>query len=452
MKPFSITVAVLAVALAATDASFAQDWVQLTAPSTNIGPIACSADGTKLLVASGDWFDVGDVLYISHDSGATWRAADVPVGAWYAVASSADGTVLMAVLMPGAVYISKDSGATWSPAPLKWGWWQNVACSADGATLYATAFRNTDGPPEGIYASRDGGETWSETGTPPTAYGDWGPVACSADGTRVIAGQGPNVWISTNSGMNLRLACTLDPPYVGPGDRFVCASLACSADGRKVALGARAVSGYSYSQVAVATSADAGATWAWTSATIPTNAPWCSIWRTVCISADGHRLAAMGGGLHPASGLPLGPVLVSENFGGSWYEPPGVAERPFYPGGVAPDTTNSMAPWTGLAMSADGSKLTGVFLIGLVPSFDPGLMVHQSVPAPVIDIGVTAGQVVLSWVVPSANFVLQQSPEIGATNWIDVPGTPVLNYSTLREEAIVSGSGSRMFYRLVLRP
>jgi hypothetical protein len=252
--------------------------------------------------------------------------------------------------------------------------------------------------------------------------------------------------------VNLRLAFTIDPPYLYPGDQVVCASLACSADGRKVAVGTESLYGVDYPEVAVATSADSGATWAWTSDTIPTNAPGCWIWRTVCVSADGRRLAAVGGGFHPVSGLPLGPVLVSEDSGASWVEPPGVADLAFFPGGVLPGTTNSVAPWTGLAMSADGSRLTAVFLNGLVPSFHPGLLAQQADLVPVIDIGVPAGQLVLSWVVPSANFALQQSPDIGATNWTDVPGTPVLNYSTLREEVTVPSSGRRMFYRLVSRP
>src|SRR5208337_1466813 len=99
MKRLSVAVAALGAALAAADVSLAQGWVQLTAPSSNIGPIACSADGSKLLLAGGylfSWLHEGDVLYVSHDSGATWTAAAVPTGGWSAVASSADGTVLMA--------------------------------------------------------------------------------------------------------------------------------------------------------------------------------------------------------------------------------------------------------------------------------------------------------------------------------------------------------------------
>ncbi len=417
MKRLSVTLAALGAALAATDTSLAQGWVQLTAPTNNIGPIACSADGSKLLLAGGYWFYGGGGLYISHDSGATWTAANVPVGAWSAVASSAEGTVLMATdSRTGAVYVSTDSGATWSRAGLPFAWWQGLACSANGAALYATSSRTTNGSPEGIYASGDGGATWSQAGpAPPTTNGKWGPVACSAEGTRVMAGEGANVWISMNSGMNLRLAYALDPPYLAAGDQFGCASLACSADGRKVAAGTYSPSA-SYQQVAVATSADFGATWAWTSSTIPTNDWWWLVgfgWRAVCVSADGRRLAAAGGGCPcPGSGLPLGPVLVSEDSGVSWVEPPGVAD----PTWGGPGTTNSMAPWNGLAMSADGSRLTAVFMEGCCGLYSPGLVALQAGVAPAIDIGVSAGQIVLAWVVPSAHFALQRElgPRRGA--------------------------------------
>jgi hypothetical protein len=449
MKRFFVAVAALGAALAAADASLAQGWVQLTAPSSDIGPIACSADGSKLLLAGGGYSPVGgDVLYVSHDSGATWTAASVPTGGWYAVASSAEGTVLMATeRWSGTVYVSTDSGATWSRATLPVTWWQGVACSANGAVLYATASRTTSGSPEGIYASADGGATWSQAAAPPaTTNGDWGPVACSADGMRVMVGEGANVWISTNSGVNLRLAFTLDPPYLAPGDQFVCASLACSADGRKVAVGGESLGNY-YNQVAVATSADSGATWAWTSDTIPITPfgmTWCGFWKPVCVSAGGGRLAAAGGGCPcPVGALPLGPVLVSEDCGASWVMPPGEAD----PAWGDPGTTNSVAPWTGLAMTADGARLTGVFL-----DVYPGVVAQQAVLAPVIDIGVSAGHLVLSWVVPSAPFVLQQSTDIGAVNWTNTPGAPVLNYSTLCEEVTVPPSGRQMFYRLVSRP
>jgi hypothetical protein len=276
-----------------------------------------------------------------------------------------------------------------------------------------------------------------------------------------MTGEGAHVWISTNSGMNLRLAFTLDPPYLFSGDQLACASLACSADGRKVAVGAESLAGYDYSQVAVATSADSGPRWAWSPGTIPTNALYwclcggCRYWLAVCVSADGRRLAAAGygDGIETPSSLPMGPVLMSEDSGASWFEPPGVADLFSWPGGVPPGTTISVTSWTGLALSADGSRLTGAFMQGTVGEhFWPGVVAQQVDLAPVIDVGVSAGRLLVSWVVPSVHFALQQSSDIGATSWTDVPGAPVLNYSTLREEVTVPSSGQQMFYRLVSRP
>jgi len=450
LKRLAVTVAALSAGLTAADVSVAQGWLRLTAPNSNLGPIACSADGSSLLLASGDIPNEGDVLYVSHDSGATWTAASMPNGSWHAVASSADGTVLMAAQpwWSRAVFISTNSGATWSQAALPVAAWEGVACSANGAVLYATASRTTNGSPEGIYSSADRGATWSQAGVPPpTTNGLWSPVACSADGTRVIWGEGSHVWISTNSGMSLRLAFTLDPPYLDPGDQFLCSSLACSADGREVAVGTDSIFGGGYPQVAVATSADSGTTWAWSLSTIPTNAlenggvqTWLAVW----VSADGRRLAAGGvGGGYPEGGLPGGPVLVSEDFGASWVEPPGTAD---------PGWGGSLAPWTGLAMSADGLKLTGVFMDGCCGNLHPGAVAQQQALAPAMGIGVSAGRLVVSWVVPSANFALQQSSDIGVANWTDVPSAPVLNYSTLREEVTVPSPGKQMFYRLVSRP
>ena len=437
----SLAILILTSLCSALSTSAAQSWTPLTAPSTNIGPIACSADGSKLLLASGHWFFVDDVLYVSHDSGATWTAADVPTGAWSAVASSADGTVLLATLLPGAVFISRDSGATWSQAPLPFGYWRHVACSANGAYLYATANWLTNGLPVGVYASTDGGATWSKTGTPPSANGDWEPLACSADGTRVIAAEGPDVWISTNSGAQFRLAYTLNPPYAGPGELLACASLACSADGTTVAAGAQFAG--NYRQVAVATSGDCGATWTWGSGSTPDGSSPCFIWPDVGVSADGRRIAAVGGGISPAGGLPLGPAMLSKNSGASWVAAPPV------PWDLPPGAVSAEAPWSGLAVSADGLRLTGVYLEGLYPAFGPSVLAWQTASAPAIHATVSAGGLVLSWIVPSVACALQQSPDFSATNWTDVPTIPVLNYSTLRHEVSLPASARQMFYRLV---
>ncbi len=65
-------------------------------------PVASSADGTKLVavVNSGK-------IYTSSDSGETWVARDSDRG-WISVASSADGTKLVAVVYSSKIYTSSD--------------------------------------------------------------------------------------------------------------------------------------------------------------------------------------------------------------------------------------------------------------------------------------------------------------------------------------------------------
>jgi len=81
--------------------------------------VASSADGTKLVaVSSGpaaQWNGldpVGGYIYTSGDSGVTWTQTGSKQ-AWTSVASSADGTKLVAVASLGHIYTSGDSGVTW---------------------------------------------------------------------------------------------------------------------------------------------------------------------------------------------------------------------------------------------------------------------------------------------------------------------------------------------------
>ena len=109
-------------------------WERTSAPATNWSCVACSADGTRLVAASG-----GGLIYSSTDSGATWMATTAPSQSWYSLASSADGATLVAGGCPDN-YASVDSGMTWiamGPGPF----WA-VACSADGYRLVgAGAYR-----------------------------------------------------------------------------------------------------------------------------------------------------------------------------------------------------------------------------------------------------------------------------------------------------------------------
>jgi photosystem II stability/assembly factor-like uncharacterized protein len=152
--------------------------------------LASSADGTKLVAA-----DIFGKLYTSTNRGVTWtpRENDRP---WQGVASSQDGTKLAAVSGGnGQIYTSTDSGVTWTPRETN-RWWQAIASSINGANLVAVDSGNATGGR--IYTSTDSGATW----TPRESDRSWISVASSSDGTQLVAAdQGGRLYTSTDGGV-----------------------------------------------------------------------------------------------------------------------------------------------------------------------------------------------------------------------------------------------------------
>jgi len=190
--------------------------------------IACSADGSRLLVAGGTSIHVSypylnllsSPLYTSPDSGMTWVSNNAPVASWQAAAASADGTKLVAVINGGGIYTSTNFGITWVSNNVPNEAWTSVACSADGGKVVATSVGG------GIFNSVDSGQTWApnawiSNNLPNSA---WISVASSADGNKLVATTTGNIYSSTNSGNSW----TLDnAPVKGWG------WVASSADGNK---------------------------------------------------------------------------------------------------------------------------------------------------------------------------------------------------------------------------
>src|ERR1700690_2533450 len=93
----------------------AQTWTQTKAPTNTWTCIASSADGSKL-VASGLRLTIP--IYTSADGGGTWTLTIAPSNSWNSVASSADGNRLVAVQYGGGIFKSTNAGLTWiSKAP-----------------------------------------------------------------------------------------------------------------------------------------------------------------------------------------------------------------------------------------------------------------------------------------------------------------------------------------------
>ena len=169
-------------------------------PSNYWWGVASSADGSKL-VAIGANTPTGAV-HSSTNSGVNWTPIPAPIHkAWGAIASSADGTKLVAVPAFSPIYTSTNSGATWRTTSTPSLWWTSVASSADGTKLFAAVGGVGDikGP---IYRSLDSGNTWTQTSAP---IDGWSSLASSADGTKVVAAVGKglitgSIYTSTNSG------------------------------------------------------------------------------------------------------------------------------------------------------------------------------------------------------------------------------------------------------------
>ena len=217
-------------------------WTSNNVPGgTNLISIASSADGAKLVVAVGltpsfNFAWQRGFIYTSTDSGATWTQSGAPNKYWSSVASSADGTKLVAAAMDdsanaGWIYTSTNSGFTWTQtsAPTN-SYWVSVASSADGSKLAAVNFPaytfiggNLVFTALGlVYISTNSGATWVSNNVPNNT---WQSVASSADGTKLVAiPQGGGIYTTTNSGAAWTSNNVAGSPYW---------AVASSADGNK---------------------------------------------------------------------------------------------------------------------------------------------------------------------------------------------------------------------------
>jgi hypothetical protein len=111
-------------------------------------------------------------------------------------------------------------------------------------------------------------------------------------------------------------------------------------------------------------------------------------------------------------------------------------------------TNNNFSPsmqWAGSAMSADGTK----WFLTSQPSSDTNsarIYTLQTIPVPNLNLTPMNTNLSLSWIIPSTNFVVQQSADF--VGWSDVTNVPVLNLTNLQNQVTLPLSASNAFFRL----
>jgi hypothetical protein len=379
--------------------TFAQSWTTTTAPIANWVSVASSADGNKLAAL----VQGGEAVYTSTNAGATWTLSSLANGGTQgdSIACSADGSILF-VSGNTQVFRSTNSGATWNPGASPSENWTAVACSTDGTQVAGTsAIRR--GSTAGIFTSSDEGATWTFSTAPSET---WLAIASSADGGKLVGvdASADAIYTSTDAGNTWS-------QHSPPLQAF--SSVASSADGTRL-VAASGISALANGPIFVST--NSGLDWTQTTAPI-TN------WVTVASSADGSALIAAGGGESS-----LGHLFLSTDAGTTWNQ-----------------TNALLTHWRSAAVSADGTKFVAADYGGHIYS----LHLSPFTLSPLLGTRASGGNVVISWLVPTLNFVLQQNSDLTTSNWTDLTAPPVLNTANLHNEVTVPNIGANAYYRLL---
>jgi len=72
----------------------------------------------------------------------------------------------------------------------------------------------------------------------------------------------------------------------------------------------------------------------------------------------------------------------------------------------------------------------------------------QTTPSPILNIAAAAQNALISWTVPSTNFLLQESSNPAAGNWTNVITAPVFNPTNLQLQVPIPSPAGARFFRL----
>lgn len=406
------------------------NWRQMVSPFEALTVFANSSGGANLHVTS-----VGENGHIfinaTTNAGTNWIQYATPFLAtndFCSIASSCNGVNLLATTQGGLAF-SHDSGSTWTT----WNTsnicnWYSPASSEDGKVMAAVGSmcETLSGHADSlIYVSTNAGLAWTQSPAPNRI---WRTLVISSDGSTLLAGglplftwvpdpiPGP-LYLSTNSGTSWR--------ELDVSDSWSC--VAVSASGQTlVAAGDDWANG---NDGLVWTSRDHGETWG--AAALSPN-----VWGQVAISTDGSILAA-----RTSAGL----TFVSRDFGVTWapVNSPAVDYNP--PTGIY----GSPASIPNSTLSGNNPNLYTV-ISGQIWRLDLTAPTVLFTPAsePALSIGQRGTKEVLSWLVPSQPFALQETISLIAPIWLDVTNQPSFNLSNLNNEVVVPAPSSVGFFRL----
>jgi len=247
-------------------------------------------------------------LFVSGDSGGAWtRHKDLHKNGESVLSltdvdgSSSGGTVILSQGFAGKVQLSKDSGESWSTVTsLADSDWKFVTSSADGKTL--TAY---NGPQ--LWVSTDSGGTWkgkglSKIASAPNLWTPWMAVDAADDGKTLIVATSKNLYLTTTAGDSW--SGVGDPGDLGKSQWR---SVAINGDGTRIVAGTQGGKLHLGKK-------SAGA-WTWTATSFT------GTWVVAC-SSDGNTIAAANysGKDKVTNKSKKGTIQLSTDGGSSWAE------------------------------------------------------------------------------------------------------------------------------------
>jgi hypothetical protein len=313
------------------------EWTQATGAGigTNVWyGVAISSNGMRMAVAPSIDAGVGNNgghIRTSADGGVTWtEQTGSPYANWRSVASSPDGSMLVAGRFGGTMHISRDYGVTWTAATgAGSGNWYAINIIGDGKDIFAASYTGN------LQISHDYGVTWTKLTngipgtvgtTPAPGTGHWYAIGSDQSGRKLIAGKyGGYSYISNDYGVTWTENTAAG---IKNWTRF-----GVSADGSKVVATNLYNAGSPTTTGRVVTSDNFGASWTEQAGAGVAN------WSGVAMSADGTKIIAGQVGNANSTGL----VRISVDSGVTWSTQEGVTSGTYYNVGMTPDGSRMIA-------------------------------------------------------------------------------------------------------------